>query len=151
MLDDVDRMYKATNTSLYQDQATFKESDIRTLESAVLQKELLLAKQKSENLKQSLQVTQIKLEKNNAEVLSLKEHNTQLIQKYSSQTDLIAAEISKIDQQLATGVENNGGVKPSGNSLKKEASVGATEEIEKKAIADQNLNLTSTSDPSLPR
>ena len=50
VLDDVDRMYKATNTSLYQDQATFKESDIRTLESAVLQKELLLAKQKSENL-----------------------------------------------------------------------------------------------------
>ncbi len=150
VLDDVDRMYKATNTSLHQDHATLKELETRTLESAVLQKELLLAKQESENLKQSLQAAQLQVERKHAEVISLKEQNTQLAQKHSSQTDLIAAEISKIDEQLAAGVEKRDGAKP-GNASKKEAVAGVSGEIKKDAMLDQNLNLTSTSDPSSPR
>lgn len=150
VLDDIDRMYKTTNTSLRQDHATLKELETRTLESSVLQKELLLAKQESESLKQSLQAAQLQVERKHAEVISLKEQNTQLLQKHSSQADLIAAEISKIDEQIAAGIEKRDGIKPADTS-KKEAVAGVSGEIKKDPMLDQNLNLTSTSDPSSPR
>lgn len=148
VLDDVDRMYKASNTSINQDHAAMKELETRTLESAVLQKELLLAKQESEHLKQSLHTVQLQVQKEHAQVILLKEQNTQLVQKQSMQADLISAEISKIDKQLAAGVEKQNDIK---SDTAKQDIASASIETKKMAILNQNLNLTSTSEPSSPR
>lgn len=150
VLDDVDRMYKATSTSVQQDNATMKELETRTLESAVLQKELLTAKQESEILKQTLHEAQLKMlslskdiERERLQVSFLKEQNIQLARKGNAQQDLISDEISKLDKQLATdqasmGQQNN-------------SQVSAERDAKKIAMRNQNLNLTSTSEPSSPR
>ncbi len=151
VLDDVDRMYKATSTSLHQDSATIKELETRTLESTVLQKELLAAKQESEAMKQIVQESQLKMlslskdiEKERMQVSLLKEQNNKLAQKSNgSQADMISDEISKLDKQLATG--------ESVTSRQKNAQLPQEQATKKVALRDQNLNLTSTSEPSSPR
>ena len=157
VLDDVDRMYNATHNLLKQDHASIKELEIRTLESTVLQKELLLAKQESEELKQSLQEKELTIKKTQAQVSVLKEQNSQLLTKKSSDNDLISAEISKLDKQLASGFEKEGMKSDKKNSTAKElpeSIPGADTQkiaLDNKTTFDQNLNLTSTSEPSSPR
>lgn len=156
VLDDVDRMYKATSMSVQQDSVTLKELETRTLESTVLQKELLAAKQESEILKQTLHEAQLKMlaltkdvEKERVQVQLLKEQNTQLLQKTApAQTDLISAEISKLDKQLAIG---GGAASSTMNTGQEKIENKAPQDAKKVALLHQNLNLTSTSDPNSPR
>ncbi|MBM3887084.1 hypothetical protein FJ364_04075 [Candidatus Dependentiae bacterium] len=155
VLDDVDRMYNLINSSLHTDETTMKELETRTIESAVLQKELLLAKQESENLKQSLQAAQIQVEKEHAQVVLLKEQHMQLVEKQSLQSDLISAELSKIDKQLTPDIEKNKEGASVIQAKEQDKMVASPKEShgggQKIAILGQNLNLTSTSDPSSPR
>jgi chromosome segregation ATPase len=159
VLDDIDRLKEAADSALSQDSAAMSELETRTLESSVLEKELLAAKQENESLRQSMGDLQLKIvvlgkdvERERAQVALLKEQNAQLIQKGTNQADLISAEISKIDKQLA-GVDKAGLVASSPGSSKADVSKkSASLESEKTAeLSPQNLNLTSTSDPSSPR
>lgn len=112
VLDDVDRMKQAVDSVARQDRAAMKELETRTLEISVFEKELLLAKQENEVLKQS--VTDLKLQvvalekkvvEGRAQIALLKEQNEQsLKQKRDTPSDLISAKVvSEIDKQLAVG------------------------------------------------
>lgn len=147
VLDDVDRLYKATSTSLRQDSATMKELETRTIESTVLQKELFSAKQESEDLKQTIQKAESRtlalskeLDEHRKQLLVLKEQNILLAKKSAAPPqDLVADEMSKLDKQLATGDQ-----KSPVQGSKKVA-------MQNQYNLNQNLSLTSTSEPSSPR
>lgn len=148
VLDDFDRMYKATRVSQQQDNAAMKELETKAIENAVLQKELTTAKQEAAALKQVAQEDQLKvveltkeLEKERAQVAILKEQNNQLQQKTGQQQDLISAEISKIDKQF--GAKSSSSTKEN-DTAPVSARNGAT-------VPNQNLNRTSTSEPISPR
>jgi hypothetical protein len=138
VLDNVDRMYQLSKNSLSQDGATMLALEERTLESTVLQNELLKSKQESELLKQALVEAQAKIdeltkqvEKGNMTVQVLKEQHAAVLthkkEAVSQAADPITAELTRqlLDKPVAQGG--------------------------KQGIAPQNLNLTSTSDPSSPR
>ena len=147
VLDDFDRMYKATKVSQQQDNAAMKELENKVIENASLQKELSAAKQRLEALEQMVQEDQLKiaaltkeLEKERAQAAQLKEQNAQIQQKTGSQQDLISAEISKMAMTKGGDEKIASSRRPSTPDV---ALAGAE--------PNQNLNRTSTSDPSSPR
>lgn len=149
VLDDFDRMYKATRVSQQQDNAAMKELENKTIENAVLQKELLAARQEADALKQVMQEARLKIaaltkevEAERAQAAVLKEQNAQLQKKAGQQNDLISAEISKIDKQLSTGAKND---------LVTKDSAPTSAVVPSETVQNQNLNRTSTSEPSSPR
>lgn len=153
VLDDVDRLKAAADSVSNQDRVLMSELETRTLESSVLEKELIATKQENDALKQSLQDLQIKvvvltkdLERERAQLVVLKEQNAQLQRKESSQADLISAEISKIDKQLKASEKPKQAAR-----LLEEERVIRPEKIFLPIERSQNLSLTSTSDPSSPR
>jgi hypothetical protein len=149
VLDDVDGLYNVTATAAQRDKAILKELETRTLESTVLQKELLVAKQESECLKQLLHEAQLKIvavskdvEKEHAQAALLKEQNNQLGQKLQ-QNEALSHEIAKLDKQVASAAQST--KKFTKNDVLLAAGKAQS------TIKNQNLNLTSTSDPSSPR
>ena len=149
VLDDFDRMYKATKASQQQDTAAMKELENKVIENASLQKELLAAKQRLEALEQVVQEDQLKIaaltkevEKERAQAAALKEQNAQIQQKtgQQQQQDLLSAEISKMAKS-DLGIKESGAAAPV-------TTPGPTQNV---ATSGQNLNRTSTSEPSSPR
>lgn len=135
VMDDFDLMYEASRVSQQQERDVMKELEKQTIENARLREELASTKAKNEILKQVAEEAQRKIddlakesEKVRTQVASLKEQNTLLQKKTGSPQDLISAEI---DKQFAGGVQDP--VSLQGQNK------------------NQNLSLSSTSEPSSPR
>lgn len=135
IFDSLDRLYQVASNAVKKDAEMQQELETRTLESTVLQKELLTAKQESENLKQMLDEAQIKikkLEKEQATLAALNAKKQHSINMASNNTTTQ----SEMHQTY--------------NSYKKYAQ-GTADYGQNTEMSPQNLNLTSTSEPSSPR